>query len=85
MLITLTSSGSFLVLGVGSFTRWGTGSDKGTVATAADAQRLDRRKQFDQAFIAAHKSSTCLGGLYLGIMLTHFLLLRGYKNKPGEE
>ena len=38
MLLTLTSSGVFLVIGDGSCTRWGTGSDRGTVAAAADAQ-----------------------------------------------
>ena len=41
---TLTSSGGFLVLGVGSCTRWGTGSDRGTVAAAADAQRWEENK-----------------------------------------
>ena len=51
---TLTSSGVFLLTGVGSFTRWGTGSDRGTVATAADAQRWERRKQVDQAFSCNH-------------------------------
>ena len=44
MLVTLTSSGAFLVLGVSSFTRWGTGSDRGTVATAADAQRWAKKQ-----------------------------------------
>ena len=41
---TLTSSGVFLVPGVGSCTRWETGSDRGTVATAADAQRWEESK-----------------------------------------
>ena len=44
---TLTSSGVFLVPGVGSCTRWGTGSDRGTAATAADAQRWDKSNLYN--------------------------------------
>ena len=44
---TLTSSGGFLAFGVDSFTRWGTGSDRGTVATAADAQRWEESNLYN--------------------------------------
>jgi len=39
VVLTLTSSGVFLVMGAFSCPRWGTGSDRVTVAAAADAQR----------------------------------------------
>ena len=55
---TLTSSGGFLVVGVLSSAKWGTGSDKGTVTVAADAQRWRGNQQQVHQVIASYPGPT---------------------------